>query len=50
MNLVIREFALANRIIICVVIACRFGTLAFGKRQLEGYPKPKKEDFRWNRS
>jgi hypothetical protein len=46
----IRGFPLANLIIIRVDIACGFGTLAFGQIQLEGYPKPKKEDFRWNRS
>jgi hypothetical protein len=50
MNLVIREFALANLIPLCVVVACGFGTLAFGKRRLESYPEPKKEDFRWKRS
>jgi hypothetical protein len=45
MNLVIREFALANLIIICVVAACGFGILAFVKRQLESEMEPKKEDF-----
>ena len=35
MNLKIREFALANLIIICVVVTCKFGILAFVKRQLE---------------
>ena len=35
MNVMIREFALANLIIICVVFACEFRILAFVKRQLE---------------
>jgi hypothetical protein len=35
MNVMIREFALVNLIIICLVFFCAFGVLAFVKRQFE---------------
>jgi len=49
MNVMIREFALVNLIIICLVFFCAFGVLAFVKRQFESWKKEMTEVLRWNR-